>query len=83
MWDWGVGMVLNSSMKVPGASCTEDASGVRWPGAAICNRGAWAKCTSPGPSGSHQQALEGLWPMLSMGSEGALPWEGWQLDFQG
>lgn len=52
-WGSGVGMGLNSSSKVPGASCTEDVpSVVRWAGAHIHTRGPSAKFTSPGPSSS-------------------------------
>lgn len=60
--------------KVPGASCTEDASAVLWAGVDIWKRGALTKFTSPGPSGSLRQAPEGLRtvPRVEVGSEGAL-----------
>lgn len=85
MWGLGVGVGLSKRLKVSGASCTEDASGVRWAAVNIYIMGALAKVISPAPFSSLGQTLEGLRMVLrrEAGREGGLRWEGWQLDFQG
>ena len=54
----GVGVGLSKRLKVSGASCTEDASGVCWAAVNICIMGALAKVISLAPFSSLGQTLE-------------------------